>query len=648
MDRNKNKNKVPYHPDESNAQGIDNRGYRKVDVENKFKRDQVPSQQMDHVKQQYDSLKRDLHQQQVSKKLLDQINRWETDSIETIKSVARRARADVKKIVDPSISRLTSSISTLSKELNRKRKSNDYADTDIARWKLALTKYHHELDKILAIRITQENLSSFPLLTIENTNTVDNETIDSAPEDVVYSEIKSRETNECSILPQDDYPPKNIQKLPILTAATISSPQYLYSSVYFCATKSNHPKIQQLFEQLKALRPMDKTGSMSGDCDFETTQMETFLSKTFGFMNIDGKDIVQGVKAFQLGKSLNTMKPNNIIRFPHKVADSFAMSVQEIIDWQRSYAVYADKTIKGMSKEFLLHALRGLSRYGEEAFRMKFVVRISQCPILMEFDARIIPREPTESWPNRIKLVSVTGIDFAGRIHDADDIRTYVSNWPDVYEIDPRKKLPLVYNGRDFRRRHNGPRGKLDEERVRDDLMRMARLRLRACDREKVEIVVETGIGLGVFAGRGIGIDEIVRSLSAFAIRRVLEEDGSSYRHIRGIVFALPMFDDDQQNGRRQETYHAFVDAFSKDKYQGPIPVLVADQDMHRLTVAIARLGFTVSELNPADSHGVFGEYWQNRGPAVEEKLALTTMGLLVQHHLINPQVLDPNHYYLI
>jgi hypothetical protein len=76
--------------------------------------------------------------------------------------------------------------------------------------------------------------------------------------------------------------------------------------------------------------------------------------------------------------------------------------------------------------------------------------------------------------------------------------------------------------------------------------------------------------------------------------------------------------------------------------------VLIADQDMHRLTVAIARQGFIVSQLNPADSHGVFGEYWQNRGPAVEEKLALTTLGLLVQHHLINREVLNPNNYYLI
>ncbi|CAF3991066.1 unnamed protein product, partial [Adineta steineri] len=70
--------------------------------------------------------------------------------------------------------------------------------------------------------------------------------------------------------------------------------------------------------------------------------------------------------------------------------------------------------------------------------------------------------------------------------------------------------------------------------------------------------------------------------------------------------------------------------------------------DMHRLTVAIAREGFNVSELNPADSHGVFGEYWQNRGPAVEEKLALTTVGLLVQHHLINPHVLKSENYHLL
>ena len=42
-------------------------------------------------------------------------------------------------------------------------------------------------------------------------------------------------------------------------------------------------------------------------------------------------------------------------------------------------------------------------------------------------------------------------------------------------------------------------------------------------------------------------------------------------------------------------------------------------------------------------------EYLANIGrimdPAVEEKLALTTAGLLVQHHFINPEVLNEQRY---
>ncbi|CAF1540600.1 unnamed protein product, partial [Rotaria sordida] len=68
--------------------------------------------------------------------------------------------------------------------------------------------------------------------------------------------------------------------------------------------------------------------------------------------------------------------------------------------------------------------------------------------------------------------------------------------------------------------------------------------------------------------------------------------------------------------GKSQNGSEAFL---MKSNYSGPIPVLIADQDMHEMTVAIALQGFRVSQLNPADSHCVFGEYWQNHGPAVEE-----------------------------
>jgi hypothetical protein len=113
-------------------------------------------------------------------------------------------------------------------------------------------------------------------------------------------------------------------------------------------------------------------------------------------------------------------------------------------------------------------------------------------------------------------------------------------------------------------------------------------------------------------------------------------------------VFALPIIDEEDNNRRKSNPFNDFAEQFHEPQYKGPIPVMIADQDMHRLTVAIARQGYVVSQLNPADSHGVFGEYWQNRGPAVEEKLALTTLGLLVQHHLINREVLNTNNYHFI
>ncbi|CAF4729914.1 unnamed protein product [Rotaria sp. Silwood1] len=352
------------------------------------------------------------------------------------------------------------------------------------------------------------------------------------------------------------------------------------------------------------LAPMDKPGPMGGQCEIQTYQMETFLKENFDFENIPGEYIVQGVKSFRIGQlpSLQSLDKKLIIKFPSEIYENpFEMTIEEIRQWQQSYVVYAcqDNDLS-IDKEFLKRALQGQSKDGDEAFRMKFVIRISTCPILMEFDAQVIPRKLEEEWPNRIKLVSVTGIDFAGRKHDIRDIYTYLTNWRNVYALDPHTNEPFIYGGRDFCPNRN-VRGVLDEKRLYDDLIRMARLRLRACDYEGVQIVVETGIGLGVFAGRQIGIDHQTRSFTARAIKQVLEEDGSSYSKIKAVVFALPIFEIDESTS----TYNYFIDIF-KNKYIGIIPILIVDQDMHRLTVAIAKQGFFVSELNPADSHGVF------------------------------------------
>ncbi|CAF4369194.1 unnamed protein product, partial [Rotaria magnacalcarata] len=148
------------------------------------------------------------------------------------------------------------------------------------------------------------------------------------------------------------------------------------------------------------------------------------------------------------------------------------------------------------------------------------------------------------------------------------DILYYLSNWREVFRTDRTAGLPSLYSERDFHQRHDALPGKIQKERVRDSLMR---------------------IGLGVFAGSQIGIDAKIRALSAEAIRKVLEQDGPSYTNILAVVFALPIFNKSGSNHPVPNIYDDYVNEFKQAKYKGPIPVLIADQDMHRLTVAIAR-----------------------------------------------------------
>ncbi|CAF1016467.1 unnamed protein product [Adineta steineri] len=602
---------------------------------------------MDKIIQDYDSSKQQRNQQMIKGQLTAKIDQWETRSIEQIRHSADKARKDLAQLVEQSDKYLSNLVIQRDEQFDFRTKNINVTEKTVNSLKQNFKDFQQELDKLSGIRLISDTTTPFHLIKIESSDKNEHDSATSPRQNAVTAKEKQSELVASNKMLQDGSSAIQGSKPSCEPNLSIIPQSSKYPSITFGLTESIGKNIKHLFYQLMLLNPMDKDGPMSGKCELETDQMEKFLKKTFGFQNISGKYIAQGVKAFQLNKPVRSMSPNDQIHFPSDTTSSFAMTIQEIIDWQRSYKVYAGKQINGMTNGFLQKALQGQSDNGDEAYRMKFVVRISTCPILMEFDVKVIQRSTDEDWPNRIKLVSVTGIDFAGRKHDVGDIIVYISNWKEVFEVDRNKNEPALLNERDFALKRGGPSGILNEDRLLRDLTYMARLRLRACDEEGVQVVVETGIGLGVFSGKHIGVDTIVRTASAVAIRRVLEEDGPSYKNIRAVVFALPIFDKKRSGRRTDDTFDSFAHEFEEPHYTGRIPVLIADQDMHRLTVAIARAGFTVSELNPADSHGVFGEYWQNRGPAVEEKLALTTVGLLVQHHLINPHVQNTNNYYI-
>jgi hypothetical protein len=591
------------------------------------------AQQMEKIGKRHETLKRDFSEQNNVRMLFTKIDRWEKESIAKISSNARAIRADLKRLTDESTNRLTNFMEKLSNEIRLSQENDEYVEDDLDRWTKQLEEFRKDFERLSTIELFEDTSSVFRLLKIKN------------PEE--------KSTNKPDRISQIiDEPVLPDILLPDVHSTIERSNLYNQSAPYPCVafglSQSVNLSIDSLFEHLMYLHPMNKNEVMNSRRGSEIDQMERFLSQTFGFKTLPEKYIVQNIPAFQLDRLPYSMDVKTMIYFPNIYTNSFAMTAEEIVKWQHSYAVYADKNVKGMTKEFLYRALQGQSRDGEAAFRMKFVVRISTCPIMMESDMKIIGRKLDEDWPNRIKLVSASCINFAGRQRDIGDILYYISNWKEVFDIDSKTNLPLVYKERDFRRKVNGPQVKLYEDRIRGSLIRMAKLRLQACDEEGVQIVVETGLGLGISAGNGIGIDEKIRAFSAEALRTVLQQNGSSYKNIRAVIFALPMFNKTQLNQHIHNTFKDFVDEFHKSQYNGPIPVLIADQDVHRLTVAIARFGFIVSELCPANSYNIFGGNWQQREPHLEEKIALTTIGLLVQHHLNNPEILNPTKYHFI
>eukprot|EP00439_Symbiodinium_sp_Y106_P049421 s1895_g6.t1 len=389
--------------------------------------------------------------------------------------------------------------------------------------------------------------------------------------------------------------------------------------------------IKDLVKVLQALPEMDKR-TMGGKCIQQTLAMEDFMTDQVGIRALPGKYFVQGVKAFDLQTPLKSMPPDKdwpeLEFVNHGTGQdgrpcSFKASIAEILEWQSSFrAYYATDVYTGEEGlQLLSRSLEGHSEAGEEAWKMKFAIRCSKNPVIMRFDGRVVPREIGDPVSSRIHLVSVCGIDFASRVHDHVDLTHYIKNWKEVYCFDDSRMHCK------WTRLLAACRSLPAEQ---DDLVhtarmkafptkKMCRLRLKAQDDLGIQVVVEVGLGLGVFAGDALGIGNTVRHLSALALQRVLQEE--TFKNIRLVVLSLSLGKHYTPIFRKGDNYDFYEKVFSREKepYTGSIPVLLMDQDMHAIALAAAGAGFLVGELNPADSHGVFGEYWQNFGPGTEE-----------------------------
>ncbi|CAF3774484.1 unnamed protein product [Rotaria sordida] len=89
---------------------------------------------MDNIGQQHDILRRDIDQDNINKTLFEQIDGWEKESIENIRSAAETVRIDLKQLTEESKKRLNNLMNKLSDELRSNQESDDYKEDDLDRW----------------------------------------------------------------------------------------------------------------------------------------------------------------------------------------------------------------------------------------------------------------------------------------------------------------------------------------------------------------------------------------------------------------------------------------------------------------------------------------------------------------------------------
>jgi hypothetical protein len=158
---------------------------------------------MDNIGQQHDILRRDIDEQSINKTLLAQIDRWEKESIEKIRSSANEARADLKSFSEELKNRLSGLMSKLSNELRSNRESDDYTEDDLNRWINQLKEVRRDLENPSEIKIVEDKPSSFCLIKTTKKYELQNNVIDLLSENVTCFAEKFSEAMGPVVLSKD-------------------------------------------------------------------------------------------------------------------------------------------------------------------------------------------------------------------------------------------------------------------------------------------------------------------------------------------------------------------------------------------------------------------------------------------------------------
>jgi archaellum component FlaC len=118
------------------------------------------SENLDKIENEYDQFRQKLNDQKDDLKkrpLIQEVDKWETDSINNIKQTAEHCRQRLIDYTNKSIIEIENKLNDIAKNLKEIRQENEFNEIDLNRFKQNLNKLKQELDKPSSVSIQQES-----------------------------------------------------------------------------------------------------------------------------------------------------------------------------------------------------------------------------------------------------------------------------------------------------------------------------------------------------------------------------------------------------------------------------------------------------------------------------------------------------------
>jgi hypothetical protein len=128
------------------------------------------NKQLDEIEVHRDLFRQTLTEQTIHRNkhpLIQQINKWEQESIQKIKETAEETRQLLVKHTNNNITDIEQKLNQLTNQIRLSREENDIIETDLQKWKEELQQMTEQLNKPSNIKIHQDSTTLINKIQVE-------------------------------------------------------------------------------------------------------------------------------------------------------------------------------------------------------------------------------------------------------------------------------------------------------------------------------------------------------------------------------------------------------------------------------------------------------------------------------------------------